>query len=261
MMHQFEKHYSIYSSLNEGFERMENPFSFGFYRSFKEGESVRTGDIVEQGGSYYLLKGRCYLLAAGRTGYRLLSGNVIDASKRSCCCGKVEPKKKCFYHSGRFSYDFLVFDELFFSYMVSLPSEDQNPVVNKFVLKNVEEPYLLNLLINEYQNKGKHFEEYFSCLSSERKGDLVNKLNLFGNHNNTKIDSFIRRQGFSISSLDYLILYKENSEDFIKYFTSKCDSEKRVILSNIMNSDFINEKVIDWLNEHYLNLISDVRSS
>ncbi len=240
---------------------MKHPFNFGFYRSFKEGESVRKGDIIEQGGSYYLLKGRCYLFASGRTGYRFLEKELILGSKRDCCCGKVVQKKKCFYHSGRFDYDFLVFDELFFSYMVSLPSEDQNPIVNKFVLKDVEEPYLSNLLINEYQNKGKHFEGYFSCLSLERKGKLVEKLNLLGNHNNVKIDSFIRRQGFNIGSLDYLILYKENSEDFIKYFTSKCDSEKRVILSNIMDSDFINEKVVDWLNEHYSNLVSEVRSS
>lgn len=262
MAHQFEKHCSIYSYLKEDFERMKHPFNFGFYRSFKEGESFRGGDIIEQKGYYYLVNGRCALFAAGRKGYRFYGENLKLGVERQCCCGKAEPKKKCFYHSGSFKEDFLVFDDTVFTKLTSLPLMEQNPAVNKFLLKNIEEPHwALSLLINEYQNKGKHFEEYFSFLSSERKGRLVENLNSLGNRNNAKIDSFIRRQGFNISSLDYLILYKENGEDFIKYFTSKCDSEKRIILSNIMDSDFINEKVVDWLNEHYANLVSEARSS
>ncbi len=261
MMRIFEKHYKIYSSLEEGFERKKHPFNFGFYHSFKEGEKIMRGDIVE-GLADYLIKGRCPMFAMGRKGYRFSEKDFTLSSKAECCCGKVKPKKKCFYRSGSFKHDFLVFDDEVFDYLVSLPLEQQNPTVNKFILKNVED-YLVHqhLLINEYQNKGKHFEEYFSYLSPEDKIKLVRKLNLLDNHNNVKINSFIRGQGFDIGSLDYLILYKENNEGFIQYFKSRCDSEKKVILSNIMDSDFINEKVIDWLNEHYSDLVSEVRFS
>ena len=52
-------------------------------------------------------------------------------------------------------------------------------------------------------------------------------------------------------------LYKEEAEEFISYFKDRLSEEKKVILKDIMECDFINDKVTEWLNQNESDLIRE----
>lgn len=256
--HRFKRHYEIYSSLKEGFESSKDDLNFGFYRSFKKGEKIKRGDLVKpkHGTTPYLFKGRCTI--GGRTGYRFSERKKMLFFSTTCLCNGVSPFKKCFYRSGSFkSSNYLIFDEDIFKYIIDLPLNYQNPKVNVFLIKNIKDPYLLELLVNEYCNDGEQFQEYFLCLPHEHQKRVASKLNSLAKRI-PNINQFLWKQGFEVGTLDHLALYKESNEDFIRYFKSRDDSEKRIILSDLLNCKETNEHLIRWLDENYSELIKNV---
>ncbi|MDP2906428.1 MAG: hypothetical protein Q8O03_00660 [Nanoarchaeota archaeon] len=145
----------------------------------------------------------------------------------------------------------------FFNFVFTLPLEDQNVETNKNILKllagNID---YVGILAKEYSN-GKNFQEYFDCLDTEKQGKLVDSLKTFSERKPIN-DSFLWSKGFQDLSLDYLTLYQNKPEDFIDYFKTRTIEEKKVIIKDVMDTDFVNEKVIDWLNQHESDLIREV---
>ncbi len=258
----FITRYKAYSSLNNSFEKNKNlEVKFNVYRKFNEGEKIELEDIIQSSKdrTYFLVK---ELKSCG------IKGHVFDnqfttvlknhKNELVCCCKEnINPHLKCVFNIGKPKADIVVLDEDFLSFVINLPPEDHNVAVNKLLLKNIKDPYMLDLVINEYRNDGKQFQEYFSCLPSENQKKVIAQLNSL-NKRTSHIDYFLWKQGFNINFLDYLDLYRENSEDFIKYFKSRDYSEQRTILSDLLNCEDTNEQVISWLDENYSYLIKDV---
>ena len=138
----------------------------------------------------------------------------------------------------------------------SLSYEEQNVDVNKkFLREYTDLGFVTNVLLKEY-SKGKHFQEYFSSLKKEVQNEVVGILKNIPR--NPLYDHFLWYKGFKDFKLDIRILYKESSGDFIKYFKDKNVEEKKVILKDIMDYEFTNEKVAKFLNKKYLDLVREV---
>jgi len=145
----------------------------------------------------------------------------------------------------------------FFNFIFTLPYEDQNIEANKSIFKNIPPNFdYAHFLVQEYSN-GKYFEDYFDCLDAERQKKVVEHLKSVPVKNQT-YNSFLWKKGFKDVDVDYMVMYKTDSESFIDYFAGRTTDEKRIILKDIMDSDFVNEKVTVWLNEGYLDLMREV---
>ncbi len=145
----------------------------------------------------------------------------------------------------------------FFNFVFSLPYEDQNLKVNKDILRlHGGQVDYVNILVKEYV-KGNYFQEYFDILNSNKQKQVVLTLNTISERNPSH-DSFLWKKGFKDVDVDYMVLYKTDSESFIDYFAGRTTDEKRIILKDIMDSDFINDKVTVWLNDGYLDLMREV---
>jgi hypothetical protein len=57
---------------------------------------------------------------------------------------------------------------------------------------------------------------------------------------------------------DYLTLYKKKPRKFIKYFSEQSDTDKKKILKELLEQDFVNEEVISYLDKHESKLIKEV---
>lgn len=138
-----------------------------------------------------------------------------------------------------------------------LPYEEKNMESNKNILKSSSNPdFVAMVLIKEY-SEGKHFQEYFEVLGKESQDKVIESLK-FLSDKKPVYDSFLWSKGFKDVNLDYLVFYRENAEGFIEYFNRRSLEEKKTILKDIMSSDFINEDVVKWLNEHEADLIREV---
>jgi len=266
-IHNFITTYQIYSSLDipspldKNFAQNKSKdygSNFGFYRSFKENEKVGLGDIIQGKSSkkYYLVN---KVKLSKVKGYRFFDINLRDKENEKdhgvCDNDHIIPIKKCRFYVGHLTSDFSVLSDDFFRFIINLPPKDHNVNVNKFILENVEDPYLSTLLMKEY-SQGEHFQEYFSCLDSKRQKMVANNLKAISERN-PAVDSFLWKQGFEIGSLDHLILYKEDSDDFIRYFEGKSDDERKVILNDIMGCE-VNKEVVRWLDDNHPKLIREV---
>lgn len=145
----------------------------------------------------------------------------------------------------------------FFNFVFTLPFEDQNVETNKNVLRLLTENIdYMGALAKEYSN-GKNFQEYFECLGTKNQEKLVDSLKTLPERKPVN-DSFLWSKGFKNLSLDYLNLYQTKPEEFIDYFKTRTVEERKVILKDVMDTDFVNEKVIDWLNQNESDLIREV---
>lgn len=57
---------------------------------------------------------------------------------------------------------------------------------------------------------------------------------------------------------DSLFLYKEDAYRFINYFKGRKPDEKREILREILDCEFVNKEVADWLNNNESKLVKEV---
>lgn len=145
----------------------------------------------------------------------------------------------------------------FFNLVFTIPYGDQNVEMNKKLLRMFSDCFdCSSIMIKEYSN-GKHFQDYWSCLSQEKQTKVVEQLKEI-KERNLNIDSFLYGQGFKDVDLDYMKIYKEDAKGFIKYFPDKSIEEQKVILKDIMGCNVTNEEVVEWLNENYSDLIREV---
>lgn len=145
----------------------------------------------------------------------------------------------------------------FLDFVFSLPQEDQNIKVNMKIFQLLPEKLdFTGILVKEY-SRGKYFQDYFICLDADKQGKVVDSLKTIQKRNPTH-DSFLWSRGFKDVGMDYLKLYRENTDLFIEYFSSRGLEEKKIIMKDVMESDFVNEKVISWLNEKETALIREV---
>ena len=144
----------------------------------------------------------------------------------------------------------------FLKFIFNIPYEDQNIKCNKIILENSEVRDSPEILTNEYV-KGKYFQEYFNCLDNDCQQKVVKYLKHI-KERNLSHDSFLWSKGFKKVSLDYMKIYKENANNFIEYFKTKKQDDKKTILKGIMNCDYTNKAVADWLHENEIELLREV---
>lgn len=138
----------------------------------------------------------------------------------------------------------------------SLPYDEQNIDVNKKFLKEcTDTDFVTDVLLKEY-SKGKYFQEYFSTLNKKVQKEVVDTLKTGSRE--PSHDHFLWSNGFDEFNFDIKKLYKDDPDYFIKYFKSKSVEEKKSILKQIMDYDFVNEKVAKFLNKKYLDLVREV---
>ncbi len=145
----------------------------------------------------------------------------------------------------------------FYNFVFSIPYEDQNIEWNKTFLRYHKVSDYVDILINEY-TKGKHFQEYFECLPNNDKQQRVVRHLTSVKERDLSHDSFLWSQGFKEVNLDYMNMYKKDSQKFIEYFKSKEKDDKKIILKAIMDCDYTNKDAADWLNENELDLVREV---
>jgi hypothetical protein len=56
----------------------------------------------------------------------------------------------------------------------------------------------------------------------------------------------------------YISLYKEDSEKFIRFFRKRKFKEQKKILESILECEFTNETIIQYLDENWSNLVREV---
>jgi len=143
----------------------------------------------------------------------------------------------------------------FFSFVFSLPYEDQNIESNRRILSRSEDlEFITGVLTKEYV-QGKYFKEYFEVLNKDVQKEVVNSLGL--SLHKSSYSTYLWAKGFKNIKLDYLKLYEEDAELFIEFFRNKSLQKKKTILNEIMESDIANEEVIGWLDKHEPELLKE----
>ncbi len=244
----FIEAYNVYSSL-KGDEA--HIFELGIYRPFKKDDKIGIGDIIQGSSSkrYYLVDK--IKSSGGIEGYRfqdealkkLAKGTNKDEVYGECGGGYIIPVKK------RLS------DINFFDFVFSLPYEDQNMEVNKAVLKSLNDVDSCRILQKEYSN-GKHFEDYFQVLNDETKKKVVENIKALPNQNKF-LNSWLFNQGFHLD-IDYLELYRKDTQGFINYFKRSDQHVQELIISDLFNCEDANKEVIEFLEKNYSSLLRDV---
>lgn len=58
--------------------------------------------------------------------------------------------------------------------------------------------------------------------------------------------------------INYLLLYKDAAKKFINYFKLLDKEEKKDVLKEVLDCEFTNEKVTEWLSEHETDLLREI---
>ena len=144
----------------------------------------------------------------------------------------------------------------FINFVFSMPYEDQNIHANKEILKsyaeNMDYP---EVMANEYAG-GRHFKDYFMCLNNAQQHNVVNGMKNAPERDLTN-DSFLWSKGFREINRNYMDLYKKDADEFIEYFKSKKQDDKKTILKDIMDCDYTNKAVAKWLHENEIALLRE----
>ena len=56
--------------------------------------------------------------------------------------------------------------------------------------------------------------------------------------------------------IDYVSIYKDDAEKFLKYFKLLDKEEKKDVLKEILDCEYINEELTKWLSEHETDLLT-----
>lgn len=243
----FIEQYKFYSSLSEGNFQDDDILNLcgNVYTPFKTGMGVEIGDIVQGTMSkrYYKVE----KIADERIeGFRFHDGELKypdkEESYANCDFKNMVPIKKC------------VYSENFLNFIFTLPYEEQNIPANMMILKHVGSIDFCKILLKEY-SEGKHFKDYFSVLDEGRQKKVVDKINDLQEQNEV-LNSWLFNQDF-ILELDYLELYKTDTESFISYFIRSDPDTQGVIISDIFDCGHMNQDVIKFLEENYPDLLRD----
>ena len=218
------------------------------YRSFKDGDTVEIGDVVQgtQTKKYYVVK---TIQSEGITGSRYLDAELKNLDCKDLIC----PNESMIPIYKSYPKVFLEFIELVFS----LPKEDQNIDINEKLLHSLPNSNtLIEILYNKY-TQGDNFQRYFNAINETAQKETLRILKSI-RERNPVYDQFLWDKGFKEVNLDYIQIYKENANNFIEYFKSKKQDDKKTILKSIMNCDYTNKAVVDWLDENEIELVREV---
>jgi hypothetical protein len=58
--------------------------------------------------------------------------------------------------------------------------------------------------------------------------------------------------------IDFLSLYKNDSDKFMNYFRLLNKEEKKEVLKEALDCEYTNEKVTEWLSEHETDLLREI---
>ena len=145
----------------------------------------------------------------------------------------------------------------FWDFVFTIPYDDQNIESNQAILKShAGEIDYISILGDEY-SKGRHFPEYFNCLDELQQQRVARCLKDVPERNIIN-DSFLWSKGFKEIPKDYMNLYKKDADEFIEYFKSKKQDDKKTILKDIMNCDYTNKTATKWLHENEIELVREV---
>jgi len=144
----------------------------------------------------------------------------------------------------------------FWDFVFTIPYDDQNIESNQAILKShAGEIDYISILGDEY-SKGRYFPEYFNCLDDLQQERVARCLKDVPERNLAN-DSFLWSKGFKEIPKDYMKLYKKDADEFIEYFKSKKQDDKKTILKDIMNCDYTNKTATKWLHENELDLVRE----
>lgn len=146
----------------------------------------------------------------------------------------------------------------FVDFVFKLPQKDLNLEMNKKILALFQDRIDYPSILTQEYTSGNNFQEYFSCLSEDNKAETARHLSNVAKQRNLVLDSFLWHEGFKEINLDHMSLYQRDSKNFISYFRSKSLEERKIIIKDLLGSDFVNEEVISWLNENEPVLIREV---
>jgi len=145
----------------------------------------------------------------------------------------------------------------FWDFVFTIPYDDQNIKSNQAILKShAGEIDYISILGDEY-SKDRHFPEYFNCLDDLQQERVARSLKDTPERNIIN-DSFLWSKGFKEIPRDYMNLYKKDADEFIEYFKSRKQDDKKTILKDIMNCDYTNKTATKWLHENELELVREV---
>ena len=200
----------------------------------------------------YALLGEKEIIQCKESFYKDVPDDILAAMNTFGIFNYIEIYKS--YIKGSLTHDA---PNKFNEFVFSLPYEGQNIESNKFLLTHrVEKAYLHDILTNEYA-KGKYFQEYFNSLQNYQQRDIAKCLARVQNRNFSN-DSFLWSKGFKEINLDYMEFYKNDSQRFIDYFKRRNPPNKRIILNCIMDCNYTNKQVAEWLEENEVDLLREV---
>ncbi len=58
--------------------------------------------------------------------------------------------------------------------------------------------------------------------------------------------------------INYVSVYKDDAEKFLRYFKLLDKEEKKDVLEEILDCEYTNEKVTEWLSEHETGLLREI---
>ena len=145
----------------------------------------------------------------------------------------------------------------FLKFVFELPYEDQNIEMNKVLFKSFKKDLNTDFILLEEFKQGKYFKEYFELLDKDGQEEIVSLIKE-SNLKNPEYNAFLWSKGYKNVDLDYLSLYNKCSQGFVEYFQSRSTEEKKMILNDLMDCEFTNNEVVNWLNENEQDLIREV---
>ena len=138
-----------------------------------------------------------------------------------------------------------------------LPYEEQNIESNKHILKTSPHLDFVAAALSKEYSEGKHFKEYFEIVDKETQHKIVESLKSLPNRKPV-CDSFLWSKGFQNINLDYMSMYKGDTDAFTGYFIKRSLEEKKAIIRDLMECDTTNEAVVNWLNQNEPDLLREV---
>ena len=146
----------------------------------------------------------------------------------------------------------------FFSFVLDLPSDEQDIETNRLLLKHYGPLLNMDTIILKEYSQGQFFKEYFEILEEDQKENIVRLLKNYS-PNDPGYDSFLFSLGFKevMNLSDYTLWYENDSEKFIASFQEESREKKIAILENLFETKITNERVIDWLNENESRLMRE----
>ncbi|MDP2908527.1 MAG: hypothetical protein Q8N77_01845, partial [Nanoarchaeota archaeon] len=145
-------------------------------------------------------------------------------------------------------------DADFLAFVFSLPYEEQNIKANKVLLKLLDEVDSCGIMLEEY-SKDKLFKDYFAVLDEKCRKEVVRSIKALPKRNKF-LDSWLFKEGFDID-VDYLKLYKEDTEGFIRYFEYHSTEVRKLIISDLLGYEHVNPEVIEFLEKKHSHLLRD----